>query len=109
MTTRTYPTPDGLIPGAGSLLAAVATAGGVTPEIAGKPYGPMAELVHRRAADVVAVVGDRPSTDGRFAERLRAPFALVLSGVTAPGQTVDPEPAVTAERLATLVERTLGG
>ena len=81
----TYPTPDGLVPGGGSLLAAVATAGGVTPEVAGKPHAPMADLVQHRAADVVAMVGDRPSTDGRFAERLGVAFALVLSGVTAAG------------------------
>ena len=37
-------------------------------------------------ADVVAVVGDRPSTDGQLADRLGVPFALVLSGVTRPGQ-----------------------
>jgi ribonucleotide monophosphatase NagD (HAD superfamily) len=28
------------------------------------------------------LVGDRPSTDGLMAKRLRVPFVLVLSGVT---------------------------
>ena len=41
----TYPTPDGPVPGAGALVAAVATAAGVGPVIAGKPPQPMAELV----------------------------------------------------------------
>ena len=42
--TRTPPIrrPDGLMPGSGALLAAVATASGVTPEIAGKPHRAMA-------------------------------------------------------------------
>jgi 4-nitrophenyl phosphatase len=106
----TYPTPDGLVPGAGSLLAAVATAGGVTPDVAGKPNGPMATLVRQRAADVAVMVGDRPSTDGRFAERLGVAFALVLSGVTRPDEPVaDPAPAVTAADLATLVRTTFDG
>ena len=100
----TYPTPDGLVPGAGSILAAVATAGGVAPVVAGKPHRAMADLVRRRASDVVAVVGDRPSTDGRFAELLGTRFALVYSGVTPPGQEVDdPRPAVAAADLAALV------
>jgi 4-nitrophenyl phosphatase len=80
----TYPTPDGLLPGGGSILAAVATASETTPEVAGKPHQPLVDLLSARAPDVVAVVGDRPSTDGRLAERLGVPYALVLSGVTGP-------------------------
>ena len=45
----TYPTGDGgLIPGAGSLVAAVATASRPTPEVAGKPEQPTVVLVHER-------------------------------------------------------------
>ena len=44
----THPTPDGLVPGSGALLAAVTTASGVTPEIAGKPHAPMAALMKAR-------------------------------------------------------------
>jgi len=104
----TYPTPEGLLPGAGSLLAAVATASGAVPEVAGKPHGPMVGLVRARATDVVAVVGDRPSTDGLFARRLGVPFALVFSGVTAATDPVsDPAPDVTAADLGELVTATL--
>ena len=46
----TYPTPDGPIPGGGSILAAIATAAGVEPVIAGKPHRPMAELIARLAS-----------------------------------------------------------
>jgi 4-nitrophenyl phosphatase len=89
----TYPTPAGPIPGGGSLLAAVATAAGVTPIIAGKPHAPMAatvlaELDHPEPSTLV-MVGDRWSTDGRFAVALGCPFALVRSGVTAPGEALE--------------------
>ena len=40
----TYPTPDGPIPGGGAILAAVQTAAGRLPVVAGKPYAPMAAL-----------------------------------------------------------------
>ncbi|MGH9100182.1 MAG: HAD-IIA family hydrolase [Acidimicrobiales bacterium] len=79
----TLPTPEGLLPGAGSILAAVSTASGAEPEVAGKPHEPLASLISRRCGSVAAVVGDRPSTDGALARRLGVPFALVLSGVTA--------------------------
>lgn len=102
------PTPEGLVPGAGALLAAVSTAAGARPTVAGKPHGPLAELIRRRAPDARVVVGDRPSTDGRLAQRLALPFALVLSGVTAPGDVPsDPPAAVVAADLAELVTTTL--
>ena len=42
----------------------------------------MADLVRQTAPDLSLVVGDRPATDGLFANRLGVPFALVHSGVT---------------------------
>jgi HAD superfamily hydrolase (TIGR01450 family) len=105
----TYPVPDGLLPGAGSIVAAIATASGATPEVAGKPSRPMADLVRHRLGNDGVVVGDRPSTDGAFADELGWPFALVLSGVTAPdpppgGEPVpDPPPPFVADDLASLV------
>ena len=103
----TYPTPDGPIPGGGSLLAAVAAAAGVEPEVAGKPYQPMADAVRERigeSADEGVVVGDRPDTDGLIAKRLGLRFALVFTGVTKPEDLpVDPEPELTADDLPSLV------
>jgi glycerol 3-phosphatase-2 len=106
----TYPTPEGPIPGGGSILAAVAYAAGAEPEVAGKPFPPMTALTRSAVGPgEVTVVGDRPSTDGRFARALGARFALVLSGVThADDLPVDPEPDVVAPDLATLVELELG-
>jgi len=82
----TYPTPHGLIPGGGAILAAVATASGVVPTIAGKPHKPMADLVHKiLGSDDLTnawMVGDRPSTDGLFAQTVGCNFAQVLTGIS---------------------------
>lgn len=87
----TYPTPDGPIPGGGSILAAIATASGVDPIVAGKPHAPMAAVVHEVLGGLdsdAVMVGDRPSTDGLFARTLGCRYALVRSGVTPPGALV---------------------
>ena len=93
----TYPTPDGLDPGGGSILAAIATAGLVEPVIAGKPYQPMASLITTLLGTpttpydpaTVMMVGDRMDTDGSFAIELGCRFALVRSGSTLPGAKVE--------------------
>ena len=81
----TYPTPNGPIPGGGSILAAIEKASGVTPIVTGKPYEPMALLVRELCGDVLpeemVMVGDRSDTDGGFARTMGARFAMVLSGV----------------------------
>jgi HAD superfamily hydrolase (TIGR01450 family) len=107
----TFPTPDGLIPGAGALLAAVRTAAETEPEVAGKPHRPTADAIAARVdpGALRAMVGDRPSTDGALATQLAIPFALVLSGVTRAGDLPSgPEPDVSAPNLAALVAQTLG-
>jgi HAD superfamily hydrolase (TIGR01450 family) len=107
----TYPTPDGPIPGGGSLLAAVTTAAGVEATVAGKPHQPMADAVHERldGASIELLVGDRPSTDGLMAQRLEVPFVLVFGGVTsADDLPVEPEPDMVADDLAALVDDKLG-
>jgi ribonucleotide monophosphatase NagD (HAD superfamily) len=115
----TYPVPGGVIPGSGAIAAAVATAAGRAPEVAGKPARPMVELIRTRYGATGVVVGDRPSTDGAFAAALDWPFALVLSGVThrdaRPGGEAIPEPrppfvaADLAALVPHLVETAAGG
>lgn len=88
----TYPTPRGLEPGGGSILAAVATAGNAVPTIAGKPHAPMAHAIARHLStgnapfdpSTAVMVGDRPETDGVMAARIGCRFALVRSGVNGP-------------------------
>lgn len=105
----TYPVPGGLLPGAGAIVAAVATASGREPEVAGKPYAAAATMVHHRLGGHGVMVGDRPTTDGDFATRLGWPFALVLSGVAShtpgPGEepVPDPAPPYLADDLSALV------
>lgn len=78
----TYPTPEGVIPGGGAILASIVTATGVRPSIAGKPHQAMAALVRAHLGDEGTMVGDRLDTDGQFAGLMGYGFALVLSGVT---------------------------
>jgi HAD superfamily hydrolase (TIGR01450 family) len=104
----THPTPEGLFPGSGALVAAVATAAQTDAALAGKPHEPMVALIRRRAPDVALVVGDRPATDGKLARRLGCPYALVLTGVIAPGHgPLDVEPDEEAPDLRALVRRHL--
>jgi HAD superfamily hydrolase (TIGR01450 family) len=113
----TYPTPEGPIPGAGSIVAGVQVASGVVPVVAGKPYPPMADVVAAllglvpgaAPAAPLVMVGDRVDTDGRFAATLGVPFALVDSGVTPPGSPVAPAPALRAPDLAGVAVALLGG
>lgn len=104
----TYPDEAGVVPGAGAIVAAVATAGGRGADaVAGKPEAPMAALVLERVAPTErgVMVGDRASTDGAFAARLGWPFAFVQSGV--PGDEPRTRPAYVAPDLAALVDELL--
>jgi HAD superfamily hydrolase (TIGR01450 family) len=105
----TFPTPDGPVPGGGSLLAAVAVATGVDPVVAGKPHDAMAAMVRERLGgelEGTVLVGDRPSTDGLMAHRLGIPFVLMLSGVTEQDDLSDEDdvvPDAVVEDLASFV------
>jgi 4-nitrophenyl phosphatase len=93
----TYPTPNGLQPGGGAILAAVAAASGVEPKIAGKPNEAMVAVIEERLSSAghrfeggrSLMVGDRPETDGLFAARLGSRFALVRTGVTGVADNVE--------------------
>lgn len=101
-----YPTERGLEPGGGSLLAAVAAAAEAVPIMAGKPNQPIVDCVRSRIGDAGVVVGDRPDSDGQFAQALGYEFALVLSGVTGPEDLpVTPTPQYCATDLAALVDQ----
>jgi ribonucleotide monophosphatase NagD (HAD superfamily) len=108
----TYPTPEGPIPGGGAILAAVEVGSGTKAVVAGKPFEPMAELVRQAvgaaAAQSAVMVGDRPSTDGRFARQLGCRYAHVWSGVTPRGAAVDPAPDLFGDDLGHVVRQLLG-
>ena len=82
---RTFPLPDGLAPGAGSVLALLQTATDREPIIMGKPNRPMFDA----ALDVLGttpattlMIGDRLDTDILGAQAAGLKTALVLTGVT---------------------------
>ena len=108
----TYPTPQGVIPGGGAILAGIAVASGVAAIIAGKPHAAMAALVRLEtgADDLSAavMVGDRPETDGLFARTLGCRYAQVWSGVTAQGSLVSPMPDLAGANLAAIADLVLG-
>ena len=79
----TIPTPRGMLPGNGALVAAVRHATGATPLAAGKPERPLHdEAVRRTGALRPLVVGDRLDTDIDGALAVGADSLLVLTGVT---------------------------
>jgi 4-nitrophenyl phosphatase len=81
----TFPTPLGLVPGTGSILAALSAASDVKPIIVGKPEPTMYQIaldLLQLPASQVLVVGDRPETDIAGAQKIGCHTALVLSGVT---------------------------
>jgi len=106
----TYPTPAGPVPGCGAILAAVVTASGVAPVVAGKPYAPMADHVRALVGPIGVAVGDRPDTDGRLARSLGFEWVLVLSGVTRTDDLpVEPAPDRVEPDLDAAVDAVLAG
>jgi 4-nitrophenyl phosphatase len=106
----TYPTEDGLWPGAGAIVAAVETATGVKAEVAGKPFAPMRSLIRRSLGPgPVWVVGDRADTDLALAWAEPGwQTALVLSGVTAGPIGIEPVPEIVAPDLAEVARLLIG-
>lgn len=105
---RTFPTPAGLVPGAGAILAALEAATDVTPIVIGKPSAFMLELAAERmrlAKGEILVIGDRLETDIAGGQSMGARTGLVLSGVTSPDQADAwiPRPDLIAKDLAELV------
>ncbi len=84
-----YPTPKGLAPGAGSIVAALAYASGRTALNLGKPAAPMfaaALATLGTSAARTLMVGDRLETDILGAQGCQLPSALVMTGVTTADQ-----------------------
>ncbi len=114
---RSFPTPEGLKPGAGAILAALEAASDVKPTIVGKPEPFLFQLALERLGtppERTLVVGDRLETDILGGQRMGCRTALVLSGVTSREQAEawTPPPDVIAPDLGALIahlERARGG
>ena len=82
-TDASFPTPSGLVPGAGATVTAIADAAQKPFVVCGKPEEPMVRLVSLKLeSDNVWMVGDRMETDIAFAKRGGWRSVLTLSGVT---------------------------
>lgn len=81
----TFPTPQGLVPGAGALVAALERATGRHAEVCGKPHEPMRRLLRELAgAGPVLVVGDRVETDIALGMAEGWATVVTLTGVSTP-------------------------
>jgi len=81
---KTFPTPQGLAPGAGAIIASVQAATDVEPIIGGKPQPTMLQVALERLgspANQTLAVGDRLETDILGGINAGCRTALVLSGV----------------------------
>lgn len=97
----TLPSERGLLPGNGSMVAALRTATDVEPQVAGKPQPLLFETAARSAgAQRPLVVGDRLDTDIAGAVAAGIDSLVVLSGVATPKQLIEAIPAERGTYLA---------
>jgi 4-nitrophenyl phosphatase len=105
----TYPSERGPLPGAGSILALLATASGQQPLVIGKPNAGMFEQALARlnlTAEQTLMVGDRYDTDISGAIPLGLWTAGVLTGISTRDEfeQADPPPDLIVEDLPHLVD-----
>ena len=110
-----YPLEKGLMPGAGSVVAAVATSTGVTPVSLGKPEPLLLEVAAHavgRKPDEAVMIGDSLVTDIPAAVAVGARSVLMLTGITTPSQLAKVAPAdrptevaANADELAAALDR----
>ncbi len=85
----TFPTERGLVPGNGSMVAALRAATGAEPLVVGKPAPHMVrEALSRGCLEAPLVVGDRLETDIAAANCAGLPSLLVLSGVSSASDAI---------------------
>ncbi|MBW0011985.1 HAD-IIA family hydrolase [Mycobacterium sp.] len=90
----TLPTERGLLPGNGSLVAALRAATGAEPQVAGKPAPQLfKDAAARGNFRASLVIGDRLDTDIEGANAAELPSLMVLTGVNTARDAVYAEPA----------------
>lgn len=81
----TFPAPEGLVPGAGSVIKMIEVATDVRPTMIGKPEAAMFEVALERlgtAPHETLMIGDRLNTDIEGAAAVGLQTAMVLTGVS---------------------------
>lgn len=98
---RTLPSELGLLPGNGSMVAALETATDQRPQVAGKPQPPLLlDALARGQFERPLVVGDRLDTDISGANAAGLPSLLVLTGVSTAADLVRADAAERPDYLA---------
>lgn len=106
----TFPIADGQSPGAGSIVAPVTVASGVTPEFVGKPQPTMfiqsLEYLGTKAEETL-VIGDRLETDIAGGQAAGFPTAVVMTGVStlAMAEAWRPRIDIIAEDLTEIIDQ----
>jgi HAD superfamily hydrolase (TIGR01450 family) len=106
---KTLPSERGLLPGNGSMVAALRTATDQEPQVAGKPSPVlMANALARGHFESPLVIGDRLDTDIAGANAAELPSLMVLSGVNNAADAIfavpDERPQLLAEDLRALTD-----
>jgi 4-nitrophenyl phosphatase len=109
---KSFPTPVGLEPGAGSILAAIEAATDVSPTIIGKPQPTMfLQLLEQLGSkpEEAFVIGDRLGTDIQGGQAAGCKTALVLSGVSTrtEAEAWDAKPDIIADDVNAVLENIL--
>lgn len=104
------PTPEGKVPGAGSILAALQTASGVTPTVIGKPQPALLQAALQQLGlrpDQALMAGDRLDTDVQAGFAAGCRTAVVFSGVATRSQAEawQPAPDHMADDLSALLDQ----
>lgn len=107
---RTLPSPEGEVPGAGSILAALEAATDVRATVIGKPERALLDSALQTIGlepSQALMVGDRVETDVAAGQKAGCRTALVLSGVTREQAARDwkPAPDFIEKDLETLLEK----
>jgi HAD superfamily hydrolase (TIGR01450 family) len=98
---KTLPSERGLLPGNGSMVAALQTATDRVPTVAGKPQPTLLrDALSRGNFRAPLVVGDRLDTDIAGANAAGLPSLLVLSGVSTAEETVRAAPGERPDYIA---------
>jgi len=105
-TDRALPVEDGLWPGAGAIVAAIATATGAQPTVMGKPEPALVHVALQRLGvqpHEAAIVGDQVQTDIRAGRA--AGMATVLVAADLARDVLDITPDLVVRDLGDLLER----
>jgi len=107
---RTLPSPDGEVPGAGSILAALEAATDVRATVIGKPERALLDSALKHLGlepSQALMVGDRVDTDVTAGQKAGCRTALVLSGVTgdAAARAWNPAPDFIEQDLESLLDK----